>query len=444
VLKQLETEAITADQLITEKDTIYASLIKIEGKCIAVCEKYIECDPSNREWQEMLSLHQTLIYQHLDLFLVTQHPSADTELKGFPKEYKMTARLWIHGIHSILELLRKRLPGSQNYMRSFFCLVYTTMTILLESVNGFGETWIECLGDLARYRMAMEESDMTARNNWAGVSRHWYNAVADHSPEEGRIQHHLAVLARPDMIRQLFYYTKALLSVRPFRQTRESMIHLFSASNAQDALNEHKVPTTFIAVHAALFNKWSSDRFIHLANHFLFLLREESRLLGYDVQTCVYIMSCNLASILEYGDPAATLEMDFGKKDCALLVVPSSLSLDLRSASYGRDHSQQVGGPTDLSVHLPPTTARASALTFHTLSVFLDNIDDHSFYAVAHISMSFVRSLAAHPTTMQQVYKVIPWAKIVKFLNSHWSRDQLPHDRRAGFSTGWRSCSPTP
>ena len=31
---------------------------------------------------------------------------------------------------------------------------------LMESVPNFEETWIECLGDLARYRMAMEESDL--------------------------------------------------------------------------------------------------------------------------------------------------------------------------------------------------------------------------------------------------------------------------------------------
>jgi hypothetical protein len=30
----------------------------------------------------------------------------------------------------------------------------------MESVLNFEETWIECLGDLARYRMAMEESDL--------------------------------------------------------------------------------------------------------------------------------------------------------------------------------------------------------------------------------------------------------------------------------------------
>jgi hypothetical protein len=40
---------------------------------------------------------------------------------------------------------------------------YAVMTSLLESVPAFKETWVECLGDLARYRMAIEESDMRDR-----------------------------------------------------------------------------------------------------------------------------------------------------------------------------------------------------------------------------------------------------------------------------------------
>lgn len=33
----------------------------------------------------------------------------------------------------------------------------------------FEETWIECLGDLARYRMAMEESDLRNCQVWPSV-----------------------------------------------------------------------------------------------------------------------------------------------------------------------------------------------------------------------------------------------------------------------------------
>jgi hypothetical protein len=59
--------------------------------------------------------------------------------------------------------------------------------ILMESVLSFKETWIECLGDLALYRMAIEETDLRNRDVWSGVARMWYNKAVDGSPGVGRI-----------------------------------------------------------------------------------------------------------------------------------------------------------------------------------------------------------------------------------------------------------------
>jgi hypothetical protein len=113
-------------------------------------------------------------------------------------------------------------------MLAFVYLAYSMMALLMESVPNFEETWIECLGDLARYRMAIEEADLRDREVWSGVARMWYNKAADKSPNIGRIQHHLAVLARPNIVQQLFYYSKALLSVIPFQNARESVMLLFN------------------------------------------------------------------------------------------------------------------------------------------------------------------------------------------------------------------------
>jgi hypothetical protein len=60
--------------------------------------------------------------------------------------------MWRHGIHSYLELLRQQLPDSLEHMLAFVYIAYAMMALLMESVPSFLETWIECLGDLARYR----------------------------------------------------------------------------------------------------------------------------------------------------------------------------------------------------------------------------------------------------------------------------------------------------
>ena len=120
----------------------------------------------------MIFLHRTLLHEHHDFLLASQHPSASLVLKSIAEKYAIPARMWRYGIHSFLELLRQKLPDSLEYMLNFIYIAYSMMTLLLESVTTFCETWIECLGDLARYRMAVEEVDMRDREVWAGASRY--------------------------------------------------------------------------------------------------------------------------------------------------------------------------------------------------------------------------------------------------------------------------------
>src|SRR5437764_12502320 len=72
-----------------------------------------------------------------------------------------------------------RLPDSLDHMLAFAYFSYSMVPLLLESLTSFEETWIECLGDLACYRMAIEEADLRDREIWSGVARMWYNKAAD-------------------------------------------------------------------------------------------------------------------------------------------------------------------------------------------------------------------------------------------------------------------------
>lgn len=63
----------------------------------------------------------------------------------------MPTRMWRYKIHSFLELLHHRLPFSLEHIISFVYLTYQKIGLLRESVPAFHETWIECLGDPARY-----------------------------------------------------------------------------------------------------------------------------------------------------------------------------------------------------------------------------------------------------------------------------------------------------
>lgn len=51
--------------------------------------------------------------------------------------------------------------------------------------------------------------------------------ASDKAPTTGRLYHHLAILARPYAVKQLFYYTKSLCVAIPFKWARDSILTLF-------------------------------------------------------------------------------------------------------------------------------------------------------------------------------------------------------------------------
>ena len=56
-----------------------------------------------------------------------------------------------------LELLRRRLPVSLDSINAH---LPCTMALLYETVPTFEDTWIECLGDLIHYHMAIKDDDI--------------------------------------------------------------------------------------------------------------------------------------------------------------------------------------------------------------------------------------------------------------------------------------------
>jgi hypothetical protein len=60
--------------------------------------------------------------------------------------------------------------------------------------------------------------------------------ASDKAPTTERLYHHLAILARPNALQQLFYYAKCLCFVVPFTPPRESILTLFEpVSDAHSA-----------------------------------------------------------------------------------------------------------------------------------------------------------------------------------------------------------------
>ena len=238
MLLQPETRPISDDQLVKEVKGIYAGLVMVEAKCIDIDEKQCaaatEKDLSKRtqlkndQWQSLIALHKQLLHEHHDFFLASQHPAASPALSRLAAKYSMPARMWRHGIHAFLEVLRHRLPESLEHMLAFIYIAYSMMALLYETVPAFENTWIDCLGDLGRYRMAVEDDEPRDREVWSDVTRFWYTKAAGKCPSVGRLYSHLAILSRPYSLEQLSLYTRALTCVTPFESARTSLMTLFS------------------------------------------------------------------------------------------------------------------------------------------------------------------------------------------------------------------------
>ena len=216
------------------------------------------------------SLYLTLLHEHHDFFLVLQHPTAWPALAWVATKYNLPARTWRHGIHAILEVLRYRLPESLNYMLAFVYIVYSMMALLYEMVPAFEDTWIGCLGDLERHRMAIKET-------CSGVTISWYSKASDKSPKVGRLYYHLTIPARLFTPQQLSLFTKSLTCVFPFGSARGRILTLSNPVLDRKQTQWHRlsvVEILFIKLYAIFFTRRLRNEFFSICEQFLDGLRD--------------------------------------------------------------------------------------------------------------------------------------------------------------------------
>lgn len=265
IVRQPETGPISLEQLLAEVKGIYARLALVEGNCIQLDAKQVALDQeafpgtqpklNNEEWQALVALHRSLLHEHHNFFWASPHPSAAPVVRKLAIKYDIPARLWRHGIHSFLELLRSRLPDSLDHMLTFIYLAYGMMTLLYETVPAFEETWIEYLGDLSRYRMAIEEAHIGDKKVWAHVARQWYIKASNRSPETGKFYHHLGTITS-NAVEQLFLYQKALSVSYSFPEARKTLSRFFEKLDSRRLL---PVTAAYIRIHAIISMGESED-----------------------------------------------------------------------------------------------------------------------------------------------------------------------------------------
>ncbi|KAK5636234.1 hypothetical protein RRF57_011946 [Xylaria bambusicola] len=404
VRKIPETRPISQEQLVAEVKGIYAGLMMVESKCIEVDNAQSSQNDTklnNEQWQALIALHRTLLHEHHDFFLASQHPSASQALKRLASKYAMPARMWRHGIHSFLELLRHRLPGSLEHMLTFIYLAYSMMALLYETVPAFEDTWIECLGDLGRYRMAIEDEDIRDREVWTSVSQHWYSKASDKAPTTGRLYHHLAILARPNALQQLFFYTKSLCVPIPFGSAKESIMTLFDPILGIGNYHHNRlipIDVAFVKTHGILFSHKKLDIFRAVASEFLGALDNHiGRIAKRWMEAGYYIAIANCCALLSYG------------KDDNIII---------RAIHSQGDEKQDSGaGPGVDTLNPSRDFEDALYLVMGTHEVVFKRWDDANVLPYTHVVMVFMFYLIRFPNVMQHFEHLFPWKLLSLMLN---------------------------
>ena len=422
IVRQPATRPISQEQLVAEVKGIYAGLVIVEGKCIQVDAKQAavareapagtQLKLNNEQWQALIALHRTLLHEHHDFFLASQHPSATPAVRRLAIKYAMPARLWRHGIHSFLELLRNRLPDSLDHMLAFIYLAYSMMTLLFETVPGpvlqsgvpaFEDTWIECLGDLGRYRMAIEDDDIRDREVWTQVSRQWYLKASDRAPRIGRLYHHLAILARPNALQQLFLYGKALSVSQPFPAAKDSILTLFEPIlGGNQTRRLPLVITAYVKIHAFFYMRNDRESFYESLAEFISPLDGHiSRVTQRFLEQGYYIGISNCFALLSYGSPDGLLSK--------ALSIPNLGQI----ASTNMTANDYTESPAEIILF-----KEALQLFVQTLEINCKRVGDPNVLSFLHVTLVFLVFISQFPHAMGLLGNEIHWETLVSMLNT--------------------------
>jgi hypothetical protein len=422
LILQPDSSPISQEQLAAEVKGIYAGLVMVEAKCMNIDAAQAE-DPttnlSQEQWQALIALHRTLLYEHHDFLMATQHPSATPALKGLATKYGMPARMWKHGIHAFLEVLRHRRPESHEHMLAFIYLAYQMMALLYETVPGFTDTWIECLGDLARYRMAIEE-EREPHAQWGSVAASWYTKAADRFPNVGRLPHHLGILERPSL-RKFAQYGKALTCEIPFFNAKDSMRTLcepIAENGLPQRANLQATEACLCQLFAQLFLESPQVKIRDTFNRATVFFAQPASLRWREsgVPLAVTITS----ALLSFGNPTSPLRQAYD------VVARRETQRSRPAAAVSANPAVTTNTDVKSDTRLIETAIQTGLLTFHTaLRYSSDAKSIQDVLPCLHVLLGFFHSLSLIATDVN-AYTIgwlpglldsISWAQLAAFLN---------------------------
>ncbi|KAK4057242.1 hypothetical protein OIO90_001739 [Microbotryomycetes sp. JL221] len=302
-------------------------------------------------WVKLATEHKELADLHYSFMQMALEPHLPASLQALPQKYNIPSRMWQTAFHQLLERMRYAViapQSSESHVHPDTCPPSSVLEHMIEFIqHGYGHysqlfedptvgtfraAWIEQLGDLARYRMAvaglsarisaarhhqqmekmteqaidmmqqdssregeirrpadqasigvaaLDDWDVEEQDSWRTIAIDWYNQGVSESPGTGRLQHHLALLSKGDELKTLYHFAKGLTTSHPYSNGRESILPLFEDEHqARRTRSDVSKAELFVHLHGMLFTKIALDDFEEVLARFIEKLKEEGLLLA--------------------------------------------------------------------------------------------------------------------------------------------------------------------
>jgi protein SMG6 len=255
-----------------ETPTVAITMLK-PGVALTELEESEKPDPL----RALVAQHKQLaeLYHSMITMILQPVPSS---MLSFVTKYQLPSRLWSNGIMHCIESLRKmnnRLPGAFEHMTGyiywsyhFYESLYETST-MNEFMAPYKNSWIEALGDLARFQMRLSfrqpsqevigttapltedalplpepridntpppSIGLAAANAfdlepeaeiWRKNSQSWYNLVLKETPGVGKLHHYLGQLnvdVENEELRGIYHFVKRCVFPSPAHCTASLLL----------------------------------------------------------------------------------------------------------------------------------------------------------------------------------------------------------------------------
>lgn len=294
LLKDSDFHLPTTEKLLVEIQNAYFDISRLEEKCtlsFKQAELRYGTEFNAEMYGDLYTCQVKLMNKYFDFMFLAYHPSGDSVTRGLVKRYKIPLRMWNKGIFKFLDILRSKLPDSKELIAKFIFHCFHLLSMLVEPPYESRHMWLEALGDIARFSMAVGD---ISNCDWRVISQYWYLQATNKSPGVGRLYHHCAVVCIY-RLESLYYFCKSLTVLQPFAPSREIILSLFDSNKG-----EVNTPVaSFITLHEINITQADSRR-----HELPELLSQVALGIQKDTEfrsRAALLAVCNISAIIGYG-----------------------------------------------------------------------------------------------------------------------------------------------